>query len=444
MRRNVIIGVIVVVVVVAGWVGYSLYAESQTAATAQLTAAQSGQADPQTDLSNVIWASGNLAPKQWAALSPAAAGTLHETYVTEGEWVESETLLLSLDNGILQSQATVAAAAMAESIAAQAKLLAGATEADLAASRAEVAAAQAGVTSAEAQLLQIQSNITAAEAQVTIAQAQYNQLASGPTAAEIAASQAEVDVAQAGVTHAQAAYNLVRGDPNIGARPESLQLQQATESYKAAQARYAAATQGATPQQLAVANAQIVAAKSQVEVVRSQGPAAQATILSTQAQLAGAQARMDALVAGATREEREIALARVQSAQAQLASAQAQLGQAQIVAPFPGQVGRILVRPGELASPGSATVMLGDTRDMHVETTDLREGDVTRLTVGLPVEVTFDALPDRIFTGEIAAIAPMSSSDKGSTNFKVEIDVADLDPSLRWGMTAFVNIQVGR
>jgi multidrug efflux pump subunit AcrA (membrane-fusion protein) len=78
---------------------------------------------------------------------------------------------------------------------------------------------------------------------------------------------------------------------------------------------------------------------------------------------------------------------------------------------------------------------------MHVETTDLRETDVTRLKIGMPVEVTFDALPGRTFRGTITRISPMSTSEKGSTNYTVTVDVPDLDPGLRWGMTAFVNIQ---
>jgi hypothetical protein len=35
----------------------------------------------------------------------------------------------------------------------------------------------------------------------------------------------------------------------------------------------------------------------------------------------------------------------------------------------------------------------------------------------------------------------MSTNDKGSTNYTVDVEVADLDPGLRWGMTAFVNIE---
>jgi multidrug efflux pump subunit AcrA (membrane-fusion protein) len=59
----------------------------------------------------------------------------------------------------------------------------------------------------------------------------------------------------------------------------------------------------------------------------------------------------------------------------------------------------------------------------------------------MSVEVTFDALPGRTFQGTITQIAPMSTSEQGSTNYTVTVDVADPDLSLRWGMTAFVNVQ---
>ncbi len=98
-------------------------------------------------------------------------------------------------------------------------------------------------------------------------------------------------------------------------------------------------------------------------------------------------------------------------------------------------------RPGELAVPGQVLLMLGDTTRLRVETTDLRETDVTRLAVGMPAEVTFDALPGRAFAGTVTRIAPKSTTEQGSTNYTLIVEVADLDPSLRWGMTAFVNMK---
>jgi multidrug resistance efflux pump len=393
---------------------------------------------------NVIWASGKLLPARWAALSPATGGTVKVIYPAEGDQVEAGKLLVELDNDTLQSQVEVAAAAVVEAEASRAKLLADAAPFDLAAAEADVNAAQGTVAQAQAALTHAQAAIAAAEAQVTIAQAQYNELASHPTAAERTAAQRPVDQARIAVKQVQAAYDLVHGDPHIGARPEAAALEQATAALDSAQATYNATAKGATPQQLAVAKAQVNAAKAQVAVARSEVPAAEAGVQTAQAQVARAQAALDRLKTGATAEEKDMADARVNSAQAALASAQAALAQAQVIAPFAGQVGTVYLRAGELATPGQAVLALGDTGAMRVETTDLRETDVARLMVGMPVEVTFDALPGRTFQGTVARIAPMSSTEKGSTNYTVIVEVADPDPALRWGMTAFVNIQAGK
>jgi multidrug resistance efflux pump len=320
-------------------------------------------------------------------------------------------------------------------------LLAGATPSQLAAAEAELAAAQAGVTLAAGQMLEVQAAIDVASAQVNAAQQQYNDLASHPSEAERTAAVARVEVAEAGLEHAQAAYNLVRWRPDIGALPESLALRQMTAAYEAAKAEAALTTQGPTSQQLAVAASAVQTARAQVQAAEAQAPGAEAAVTAALARQESAQAALDNLRAGAMPEELAMANARLQSAQAMLASAQAQFRQSQIFAPFDGQIGAVNGRVGELATPGSYLVLLGNTRQMHVKTTDLRETDVVRLSPGMAVEVTFDALPDRIFTGEIARIAPTSTAEKGSTNYTVQVVVSDLDSQLRWGMTAFVNIQ---
>jgi len=442
MRRSIWIGLAVIVLLAAGWFGYRAYRAGQ--ATATNSPGPAGAQEDAAALENVIWASGKLAPVRWAGLSPAIGGTIKAIHVSEGDQVAAGALLVELEGGILQSQVDVAVATVAEAAAARDKLLAGATDAQLAAARAARAAAQGGLALAQAGVTQAQEAVAAAEAQVAIARAQYNELASHPTAAEKQAAQREVDLAQVAVNHAQAAYDVVRGDPHIAARPEALALEQATAALSAAQAAYNVAVQGATRQQLAAAQAQIDAAEVQVMVARAGIPAAEANVQSAEARVAGAQAPLDGLIAGATAEDKAAAEAAVRSAQAAQAAAQAQLRQTQVIAPFAGQIGSLLARPGELATPGQPLVMLGDTGSMHVETTDLRETDVTRLILGMPVEVSFDALPGQAFQGAIARIAPMSTAEKGSTNYTIDVDVVGLDSSLRWGMTAFVNIRVGK
>jgi len=435
--KRIFITIGIIVLLIAGYWGYTQYQARQAAQQAAEEAA-TAEVD---DLENVIWASGKLEPVRWAALSPAVSGRVQRIEVEEGVWVETGDLLLDLDNDVAQSQVAMAEATVAEAEAALAKLQAGATTAEIAGARAAVAAAEANVAIAASQMLEIQAAIDAATTQVGQAQRQYAELASHPTAAEATAAKAQVAIAQAGVSQAQAAYNLVRGDPQLAARPEAMTLMQMTASLEAAQAEEELTAGGATAQQLAVAAGNIEIARSQIALAESRAPGAEANVKAAMAQRDSAQAALDRLLVGATDADLAMAEARVQSAQAALASAKAQLAQNQIVAPFAGQVGTIALRVGELAVPGETAIQVGETRAMHVVTTDLRETDVVRLQVGMPVEVTFDALPDRLFTGEVTQIAPMSTAAQGSTNYTVKIAVADLDPTLRWGMTSFVNIR---
>ncbi|MCC6167871.1 MAG: efflux RND transporter periplasmic adaptor subunit [Caldilineaceae bacterium] len=438
------VGVIALVIALglAGWWAYQTYWVRPAAQEAERAAERA--AEEAADIENVIWASGTLKPTVWAGLSTAVSGVVRQIYVAEGDWVEAGDLLLDLENQVLASQVESASANVAEAEAALAKLRAGATAAEVAAAEARVAAAEAQVTLAAGQMLECEAAIEQAEAQVQIASNEYAELAGHPTETEITAAEAEVAIAEAGVSHAQAAYNGVRGDPQIASRPEALALYQATATLEAARAKADLVKLGPTRQQLAVAQSRIAAAEAAAEMARSKAPGSEAAVQAALADQSGAQAALDALVAGATQEEIAMAEARVLSARAALSTTQAQLRQSQIVAPFAGQVGAIHLRVGEMAVPGGTLLLLGNPTAMQVETADLRETDVVRLQPGMAVEVTFDALPERIFQGRITEIAPVSNTEKGSTNYTVHITVDDLDETLRWGMTAFVNIQAPR
>ena len=440
MKRVIVILVVIAVVGAGGWWALREFEARQAA---QETAA-ADDTEVLDELNNIIWASGNLEPVTWAALNPLSPGLVTAIYVQQGDWVETGDVLVALDDAVSRGAVEQAAAALAEAEAALAKLKAGASKAEIAAAEAQVALAEAQVSMAAGRMLEAQSSIDAAEAQVQMARREYAEMAGHPTAAERTAAQAEIAVADAAVRQAQAAYNLVRGNPQIGALPESRALNEATAALEAAKARAALVEEGATSAQLAVAASAIDVAAAQVDAAQSQGPGSEANLQAAMAQRAGAQAALDKLLEGATAEDIAMAEARVQSAQAALNAAQAQMRFDQIVAPFAGQVGEINVRLGELTPAETDALVLGDTASMVVKTTDLRETDVVLVQVGMPVEVTFDALPDRVFTGTVTEIAPLSTTEQGSTNYTATIDVADLDPTLRWGMTAFVNIQVER
>ena len=438
MRRIITWVLILAVLGAAGWYGYNYYIAEQAAALEAEAAATAAQ---EQELEQVIWASGKLTPASWASLGPATPGAVAAIHVASGDWVEADELLLELENDVLQGQVTVAEAAVREAEAALSKLKAGATPAEIAAAEAAVATAKAQVAVAGAALLEVQSAVETAQALVAQAQAAYAEVASHPTEQERLAARAVIAQAEAALRNAQAAYNIVKGDPAIGSMPQSLALAQATANLESANAQQAAILQGPTPAQLAVAVRAIDVARTGVSAAESRAPGAEANVRAAIAQIASAQAALDRLLEGATAEDIAMAEARVASAQAALTSAQAQLSLTQVTAPFDGQVGTINVRPGEIVNPGDAAILFGDTTQMHVETTDLRETDVIHVRPGQAVEVTFDALPDRIFTGVVTKVAPVSSAVQGSTNYTVDVEVAELDPMLRWGMTAFVNIR---
>jgi multidrug efflux pump subunit AcrA (membrane-fusion protein) len=85
--------------------------------------------------------------------------------------------------------------------------------------------------------------------------------------------------------------------------------------------------------------------------------------------------------------------------------------------------------------------LIADLDHLQVETTDLGEIDVARVTVGDTAIITFDALPDIVIEGTITKIAPKAAAGSG-VNYTVILEMGTGPESLRWGMTAFVDVEL--
>ena len=138
-------------------------------------------------------------------------------------------------------------------------------------------------------------------------------------------------------------------------------LNAANQAYAAAQQRLDQLKAGATKNELGVAGANINATKAQLEQAKAQ---------------------LDLLKAGATAEQIAVAEAGVKQAQVAVDTAKAQLDKLQLIAPFDGTIGTVTIRSGELAQAGQPIVTLGDLGSLRVETTDLSETDIARVTRG--------------------------------------------------------------
>jgi RND family efflux transporter MFP subunit len=139
----------------------------------------------------------------------------------------------------------------------------------------------------------------------------------------------------------------------------------------------------------------------------------------------------------------DVAEKAVAAAQANQALAQENLEAAELRAPFSGVIVDIFLQEYEAAAPNQPVILLADLSKLLVNTTDMSEVDVARVQIGDPAKVVFDALPDVTVTGQVVRIALRPEQGAG-VYYTVTIQLDEIPENLRWGMSAFVEIEVSR
>ncbi len=378
---------------------------------------------------------GTLVPQHKVLLTAPTGGRIQDVLVVPGQHVSAGEILVQLDDAQARALLAEAHARLERAQAYLAKLQAGPRD-------EEISAAQTAVEIARARLAKVRrgpsaADVAAAKAEVAAAQAALQKLKQGPNPYELAAAQAELDNARVALQLAQSAYDRVKYAPDIGARPESLRLEQATNAYKVAEARLKALQQGVSKEEIAAAQARLEAAQARLETLKA-GPTPEDVAIA-QAQLHQAEAQLALAQSPARPEDIRLAKADVAIAESAVRQAEIALEQTRIKAPFAGIVGDIQVERGMFVSPGTPLMRLGDTNVWWVQTTNLSELDVVRVRVGDPVTLTFDALPDLEMKGKVVAIDPVGKNRSGDVLYTVYIQVDGNDARLHWGMTAAVH-----
>ena len=160
-----------------------------------------------------------------------------------------------------------------------------------------------------------------------------------------------------------------------------------------------------------------------------------------QANLALAQARFDQ----AEEDYDEVLLGpsdqNIAAAQARVAAAEGTLSQAYIDAPFAGVVTDAYPIVGDQVSAGLLAFQLDDLSRLLVDV-DVSEVDINRVRVGQIATLSFDAILEREYSGEVVVVALAGSTQQGAVNFRVTVELLDADENVRPGMTAAVNIVV--
>ena len=90
-----------------------------------------------------------------------------------------------------------------------------------------------------------------------------------------------------------------------------------------------------------------------------------------------------------------------------------------------------------LGVPG---MMLVDFSDWLLETTDLTELNIVRISVGSQALITCDALPESQYPGRVSTINALGENRQGDITYTVLVEMDSQDDRLLWNMTCSVAI----
>jgi HlyD family secretion protein len=234
----------------------------------------------------------------------------------------------------------------------------------------------------------------------------------------------------------------VASAPDVGRRPESLALQNATIDHEQARANFEALsnTSGTDAQsRIAQASAQLQQAKANLAKLT---PSAE-DLASAQANLDQAKATFAKLTAPATDLDQQIAQAAVSQAEQTVKQAELALDNTLLKAPFDGIVAQLNIVPGSVATAATPAVRLINRNPLHVDLR-LSENDVAQVQQGQEVRLTIQSLGDWQTDGQVSYIAPAADNSNGLVTYAVRVSFPDKEPRVKVGMTADLDIVTAR
>lgn len=91
------------------------------------------------------------------------------------------------------------------------------------------------------------------------------------------------------------------------------------------------------------------------------------------------------------------------------------------------------------SSSSSAFIQIADMTKMEVDT-DFPEADATKLAVGMPAEITWNALTGATATGKVASIDPTATTSNNVVSYGVVVDLTSLPTGIRIGQSTTVTV----
>ena len=233
------------------------------------------------------------------------------------------------------------------------------------------------------------------------------------------------------------------------------QAAKAQAQVKAAQADEATIENKGTQEEVLTLNAQLEKAQSAVGVLQrnldalkrlqQQGAASEGEVRAAQDKLQSAQADLTLLQQKKNDRYSKPEVAKIQAqgdeAQAAYEAAQNSVSKSSVRAPFDGVVYSIPVKQGAFVQAGELLLQEADLSHVLVRAF-VDEPDVGRLQAGQRVEITWDALPGRLWTGSVntvpVAVKPHGSRNVGETTCLIDNHDFRLLPNINVGVTVVV------
>lgn len=403
------------------------------------------------DYSPIVSATGEIIPQKEALLSVSGGGVVEDVLVSKGDDVTAGQILVQLE-GTEQQLAAISATEL-ELANTQFALDALFNDTDLLAAQALRSAETAERALEDLHNTELQQALAmqaVAEAQkvVDTTDRRSRYLQSTANQADIDAQKAQVVMARDALDKADEDFEPHAGKPenNLTRANYQARLAAAQQTYDAA-VRKLNALEGTGSEvdinlaeaDYLTAQAALLQAEHDLENVMEGPDPGEVALL--EAQIEKGNRDYETYSAGPDPDDVALAMARLDNAESQLSAARATLADLELEAPFDGVVSALFINPSEWVAPGSPVLLIADLEHLQVETTDLGEIDVAQIVVGDKAIVTFDALPDLVLEGTVVSIAPKAADGSG-VNYSVILELSEIPRALRWGMTAFIDIEL--
>jgi HlyD family secretion protein len=240
---------------------------------------------------------------------------------------------------------------------------------------------------------------------------------------------------------------VVLDDANVRA-----QAARALAGLKTAQADLAASERGGTQEEVLGLEPQLVKARTDRDAAQrnldalkrleAQGAASSGEVQEAQNTLTRANSQLQFLQQKKTKRYSNAEIAGVEArrdeAEAAYAAAQDTLAKTNVRAPFDGIVYSLPAKQGGFVGAGELLLQVADLTKVQLRAF-VDEPDVARLSAGDPIEITWDAVPGRIWQAKVTSVpstvTPHSSRNVGETTSIIDNKDLKLLPNVNVGVT---------